>query len=525
MRTVNYKEKDYDQIFKEMMEDAYEYKLVSTDERFLDYINNRQDIENNYCLFLSVYAFENNKVYEDLTKIYNSNDLEKCVGEDLDIMGNNLGIPRPQATKSSVELTFTLANAKDYDFTIPQGTIVTTNNGTSYYTVEDAVIIRGQYSTNVIAYSNGSGYNTRVDRRTLRNCNLQGISSVTNIKGSSGGRGTYTDDEYRRLIKNWVYSHIKGTKEAYELFFAYYDGIDSYRVIPLWDGAGTVKVIIDPSNDWILDDVATRLFENVQLLDDDVVVLGATKRRIDINVNVNVDIDNFVYYSVEEREAIAERVANAIELYIDGGYRRDGRYHTGLLIGEDFVPFQLGLFVSEEVPEVRSLDFKDTVKNIDNTVYASDFDTINDGTSAYGGMGYDSSTRKLVASKGRTYTSPLLYISNGKRLVSDNNGFQIAFIQDGKQIYPPIGNDTSLVENKVFSLEGLDLYGSYIELTALKDGATLGEITIYEGVSGDDDNSYNTHVHIGDEEIAISGDIEVVIEDKTDEKSSNIVCY
>ena len=62
-------------------------------------------------------------------------------------------------------------------------------------------------------------------------------------------------------------------------------------------------------------------------------------------------------------------------------------------------------------------------------------------------------------------------------------------------------------------------------MTALKDGATLGEITIYEGVYGDDDNRYNTHVHIGDEEIAISGDIEVVIEDKTDEKGSNVVCY
>ena len=49
MRTVNYKEKDYDQIFLEMMEDAYQYELVSTDERFLDYINHREDIENN-CL-------------------------------------------------------------------------------------------------------------------------------------------------------------------------------------------------------------------------------------------------------------------------------------------------------------------------------------------------------------------------------------------------------------------------------------------------------------------------------------------
>ena len=132
MRTVNYKEKDYDQIFLEMMEDAYQYGLVSTDERFLDYIQNREDIENMYCLFLSVYAFENNGIYEDMTLIYNSNDLEKATGKDLDILGNKFGIPRPQARRSAVQLTFYLDSPLDRDFTIPQGTLVSTNNGTTY---------------------------------------------------------------------------------------------------------------------------------------------------------------------------------------------------------------------------------------------------------------------------------------------------------------------------------------------------------------------------------------------------------
>lgn len=77
MRSINYKEKDYDQIFKEMLQDAYSLGLLSNDEHFLDYINNRQDIENMYVLFLSVYAFENDKVYEDMTRLYNSNNLEK----------------------------------------------------------------------------------------------------------------------------------------------------------------------------------------------------------------------------------------------------------------------------------------------------------------------------------------------------------------------------------------------------------------------------------------------------------------
>lgn len=517
MRTINYKEKDYDQIFLEMMEDAYEYQLVSTDERFLDYINNRQDIENMYCLFLSVYAFENNLIYEDMTKLYNSNDLEKAQGHDLDIIGNNFAIPRPQARKSSVELTFTLNNYKDYDFNIPTGTIVTTNNGTAYYTVQEGVIIKGQLSTTVEAMSSQAGYNTRVDKGKLVNCSLVGFNgTVTNVKGSSGGRGAYTDEEYRRLIRNWAYSHIKGTKEAYELFFAYYDGVDDYRLVPLWDGAGTLKVIVDPSDDWILNDIATKLKQNVHLLDDDVLVTGAKKRAIDIDVSINVDIDNISYYSIEQRELIAERVANAIELYVNGGYRRNGRWHKGLGIGSDFVPFQCGLFLASEIPEIRSVDFQDTIKNIDNTIYAHEFSTPNDGTDDYGGLGYDPSTRRLIGSYARKYTSPILYINNGQKLVSDSKGFRFNIVRDGEIIFS--------TENSAFNLDGLDLYGAYIELESFQDGATLSEITIYESIYGDT-NSYNTHINISDEEIAVCGDINVTIQGDTGNVDSNVVCY
>lgn len=512
MRTVNYKEKDYEDIFLEMMKDAYQYKLLSTDERFLEYIKNRQDIENNYCLLLSVYAFENNKIYEDMTLIYNSNDLDKATGKDLDIIGNKFSIPRPQARKSSVELTFYFETAKNTDFVIPRGTVVTTENGTSYYTVEEAVIVRGQFQTNVTAYSSLSGFNTRVDRKTLKYCNLGGNVQVINLKGSSGGRGEYTDDEYRRLIKNWAYSHIKGTKEAYELFFAYYDGVDDYRLVPLWDGAGTLKVIVDPDNDWILNDIKTKLLQNVQLLDDDVKVVGAVKRAIDIDVNVNIDIDSIDYYSVEQRETIAKRVANAIELYVDGGYKRNGRYHKGLGIGNDFVPFQCSLFVAGEIPELKSIDFKDTIKNIDNTLYAYEFYTDKIGEDT----GYSESANSLVANKGRVYTSPMIYTGQAYKVVSDAKNFDIIIVKEGNEIS---------FSNPSFRLDGEDLYGCYIKLVAREDNATLTKLTIYESENGNDDNSYNTHVNIGDDEIAVCGNVNVTIQDGTANKSASVVCY
>ena len=503
MRTVNYKEKDYDELFLSMMKDAYQYGLVSTDERFLDYINNRQDIENNYCLFLSVYAFENSQIFEEMTKLYNSNDIDKATGKDLDIIGNKFGIPRPTARKSSVELTFTRAVNQDIDFTIPQGTIVSTAMGKNYYTVEDAVIIRGQSTTTVQAMSVDNGYNSRVDRNTLTVCSI-GSVTVTNLKGSSGGRSGYTDKEYRQLIKNWSYSHIKGTKEAYDLFFAYYDGIDSYRLFPQWDGAGTLKIIVDPSDDWILNDISNKIYQNVQLIDDDVYVTGAIPRKIDVKVNVNVDIDNAQYYSVDEREEIATRVEKAIRLFIDGGYRKDGRYFYGMSIGEDFIPFQLGMFIASEVEEVRSVDFRDTIKNIDNTILASEFSQVNGNDD----FCYDKTTRKLYSDSSREFASPLLYITNAQRLETDNNGFEISFWRDGEKL------DVNMERHgQVYDLTGIDLYGCTIHLRAYSDvGASIGKLTIYGTDSKDSDNSYNSHVRISDEEIAQSGDIEVTIQ-------------
>lgn len=521
MRTVNYKEKDYDQIFLDMMTDAYIYQLISTDENFLNYIKNRQDIENMYCLFLSVYAQENSQIFEEMTKLYNSNDLDKATGNDLDVIGNKFGIPRPSAKKSSVELLFTMKKTQDTDYIIPQGTVVYTDTGHNYYTVEDAIIIRGQNTTTVQAMSSDNGYNSRVDHNTLNNCDsLNDTVTVTNNKGSSGGRDVYNDTEYRELIRNWSYSHIKGTKEAYDNFFSYYEGIDSYRLFPLWDGAGTLKIVVDPSDDWILNDIKEKISSNVQLIDDDVVVVGAIPRSIDLKLNINVDIDNAQYYSVDEREEIATLVEKAVKLYIDGGYRRDGTYTPGLKIGEDFICFQCGVFIASEVPQVRSVDFRDTIKNIDHTIYASEFSLVG-GDDNYC---YDKTTNKLMGDSTKEFISPLLYITNAERLETDNEGFDLLFYNGDEKV----DVDTSLAtqtHNRVYDLKGVDLYGCTIHLKApsLNEGK-IGKIVIYGTESNDSTNSYNTHVRIRDEEIAVSGSIEVTIQNDY-VNDSYVVCY
>ena len=67
--------------------------------------------------------------------------------------------------------------------------------------------------------------------------------SCNNDKASTGGTEEYTDDEYRYLLMHWKEVNLKGSLEAYEEYFANFDGIDSYKIVPFWNGTGTIKVL------------------------------------------------------------------------------------------------------------------------------------------------------------------------------------------------------------------------------------------------------------------------------------------
>ena len=516
MNTTNYRQKNYDTIFTEMLTDAYVEGLLSNDEHFLEYVKNRQDIENSFVMNMSVYALKDAKQYEEMTNIYLANDIDYAVGIDLDTLGQKCNTIRPQATKSSVTLEFSLRRniPLEYDFTIPNNTIVYTDDGTSYATVDDCTIIRGEYRTSVGALSVTNGGNSRVEPDTLTHCNaLGGLVAVTNPQGSSGSHETYTDTEYRELLRNWTYSHIRGTKEAYEEFLASYDGLDDYRLIPRWDGAGTLKIIISPSDDWIINDLYNKLQEKTFLLIEDILITGAVERPIDIDCTINVDIDNVVDYSTVDYSNIRELVEQALKVYVNGGYRRNGEYYTGLAIGQDFVPFKAGIFINEEIPQIMSIDWRDTLNKIDNTVRYDEFGDYNTDP--------DSRTEnvivenyKLKGQTGQKCKSDILYINYPYLIESDNDGFWIVFKRNDETFDDDGISSVKEVElfrtkQSKFKVENFDIYGGWIELEAYKDNATLSYIRLY---SDGGESDYNTHICINNEEKAVLRDCVVKIQ-------------
>lgn len=368
MSTLNYKEKTYDDLFTQSITNAQNVNLISEDEDFISHIKNNQDIENIYVLDLSVQSLNFQEAYKEITRNHKNNNINLADEEGLNVIGEKFNIIRPAPKRSIAGLVFSLQKVNDTDVIIPEGTIVETDDGEQYVTVKTGIIVAGQLNINVLAKSSLRGYNTRVPANTLKNIItkipvINNNISVINPNPSMGGNDGITDDEYRAILKEWPRIFTKGTKESFENFLQNYEGINDYRIIPKWDGPGTLKIIIDipeEASETITTEIYEQLTEKVcQYKDDPVIVEVVKKVKVgNVNCTINVDIDNITPYSLPEKETIALRVKNALITFINGGYKSNGQYYKGLGISEDFIPFRASLFIGAEVPEVKNIIFE-----------------------------------------------------------------------------------------------------------------------------------------------------------------------
>ena len=359
---MNYSEKSYEEIFEIMLEDSVNVGLMSHAEDFINLVNNREDISNYYVMDKSVIANMFRIFYEQgATPIYNSVDLDLAEGIDLDNLGKARGIERPPATHASVEVTFTLQNSDiDKDVRINEGIVVATDDGINYVTVEQLFIPVGMTSATITCMSLNTGADVKVLADTLVNIvsDIEYDLICNNEYGSSGGADEYSDDDYRELLKNWFKIHLKGSNEAYDYYFASFDGIDGYKLVPNWDVTGRMKVILDPGSSYLLNKAYNELQNNVTQGNEDIIMFPPTIKPIDIYAMVDVDIDMVNPYSDTEKEDIKNKISSAIKVFIDEGYKTNGEWCSGLSIGEDFIPHKLAVFLDNEIPELKNITFK-----------------------------------------------------------------------------------------------------------------------------------------------------------------------
>ncbi len=377
---MNYSQKYFEEIFESMLTDSLEKGLISHANEFPSYIANQEDISNYYVMDKAVIAQMFQTVYEDMTRIYESAKIEYAEGSDLDEIGAIVGISRPAATHAETLIKFTLSEIASEDIDLPEGIVISTDSGIEYETVERLFISAGNNESTITARAVEAGLSGKVLENSLTKLvsSLGYNFTVINESPSTGGTEEYRDDEYRYLLMNWSKIRLKGSLEAFEYYFASFDGIDSYKLVPNWDGAGTIKCVLDPGTDYQLLNAYEDLQETITQATEDIFMSAPVTKLIDIYATVNVDIDQINPYSDIEKTDIQARIISAIKVFIDGGYVNEGSWYPGLLLGEDFIPHKLAVFLDDEIPELKNITFhtpEDYVSILDEEIGVSN--TIN----------------------------------------------------------------------------------------------------------------------------------------------------
>lgn len=159
------------------------------------------------------------------------------------------GVYRNSAKYATGELLITgatgtkIPTGTKFSNVIPQGSAVKTK----YYSTTEVAVIpeSGKVRVPIIADDAGTGGNAFANEITLNIASVKSITSVTNDKAISNGVDEEKDESLlARLLEAARNQSASGNKKSYEIWAKEVSGVVEVDVISLWNGPGTVKVII-----------------------------------------------------------------------------------------------------------------------------------------------------------------------------------------------------------------------------------------------------------------------------------------
>lgn len=218
---------------------------------------------------LAANAKEFEKTYAEMDLMMDAAFLQVSWGKYLDYLGEELaGLTRRAATSAKVTLTI----SGTAGVTVPAGSLFATEGNTNFTTDNAAVI--GDNSTveaDATAQASGSGGNVAAGTITKIPVSIYGVSSVTNASAAHDGYEEETDDALRdRILFAVRQPATSGNVYHYAEWATAVSGVGAVKVLPLWNGNGTVKVIVvdankdTPSED-LLQKVRDTIMENAPI--------------------------------------------------------------------------------------------------------------------------------------------------------------------------------------------------------------------------------------------------------------------
>ena len=226
------------------------------------------------------------KYYIELDNILSIMFLEDTTDEFLDKKVHDFGVSRKEGTKAAGVVQVKGQNG----IRIPTGSRLLSESQLEFITLVDTWIEEDTVEVYVEAMNVGSDYNIIANTTFKFDPSISGVDEVTNTEEFKGGTNRETDEELReRFFEIIRRPATSGNKYHYEQWAKEIDGINQARVKPLWNGPGSVKVIVSNNNELVEEDIVLKCQEHI----DSVRPIGAnvtviTPEALDVSITANI---------------------------------------------------------------------------------------------------------------------------------------------------------------------------------------------------------------------------------------------
>lgn len=197
-------------------------------------------IEGSYSSdLISPLVYELTKAYISMGDILGLGFIETNFNDYLDRRVSEFGVYRKLGSKSHGQIKVTGTEG----FSIENGTVVIFNN--LRYVVLNDISLPTTDILEVEALEVGRKYNILKDSEFALADASSSVSSLIAMNDFKGGIDVETDEELRqRFVKVVNNPSTSGNKNHYEEWALEVNGVSKAKVYPLWNGNGTVKVMV-----------------------------------------------------------------------------------------------------------------------------------------------------------------------------------------------------------------------------------------------------------------------------------------
>jgi len=260
---------------------------------------------------LSVLAFELEKLYIEANYILNEGFADTADMDGLVRIAANRGLTRKPATNAYVSITANVA--------LPVGWRASLK-GFNYIVTEE--LDASEHIYKAMCEETGSGPNELLGQLTPIDY-VDGLTSAVITQVLIAGDDDETQEElYRRYLESFSTEAFGGNITAYKTIVNAMDGVGGCKVYPVWDGVGTVKVVVQAADGGV---PSTYLINQIQEalvptdggtgygfapIDHDVTVAAVSP------VTVNV-VTTITYTAGYSWATIGDQITAAIEGYIE----------------------------------------------------------------------------------------------------------------------------------------------------------------------------------------------------------------